>query len=112
MLLHPMRLSNETDPRSHRANGKNHFEMYEPVSASDVESAKGRFVIPGDLDPHQFLQVHGLGHGRCLVHACRVVDRRNVEIPTPIPLLVAFAEDLVADALDVGVTLQRDYAFP
>lgn len=86
--------------------------MYEPVCASDVERAKGRFVMPGNLDPHQSLQVHGLGHRRRLVHICRVIDRRNVEVGTPVPLLVAFAQDFVADALDVGVGLQRDYAFP
>ena len=68
--------------------------------------------MPRDLDPHQFLQVHALGHGRCLVHICRVVDGGDVEIVTPVPLLVAVAEDFIADTLDVGVCLQLYDAFP
>ena len=85
--------------------------MYEPVRASDVECAKGRLIEPRDLDPHQFLQVHGLGHWRCLVHVCRVVDGRNVEVVTPVPLLIALAEEVVVGALDVGEGLQHHCAF-
>ena len=62
--------------------------------------------MPRDLDPHQFLQIHGFGQRRCLVHIRGVVDGCDVEFVTPVPLLVAFAEDFVADALDVGVGLQ------
>lgn len=35
-----------------------------------------------------------------------VVDGCDVEVVTPVPLLVAFAKDFVADALDIGVGLQ------
>ena len=78
---------------------------------SDIEGAKSGFVMPGDFDAHQFLQVHGLGHGGCLVHVGGVVDGSDVGIGTPVSLFVAFTEDLVANALDVGVCLQLDDAF-
>ena len=67
--------------------------------------------MPRDLDPHQTLEVHVLGHWRRFLHVCRVVDGRNVEYVTPVPLLVAFAEDFIADALDLGDGLQLYDAF-
>lgn len=67
--------------------------------------------MPGDLDAHQFLQVHVLGYGRGFVHVCGVVDGGDVVMVGPVSLLVAFAEHFVADALDVGVGLQLDDAF-
>lgn len=82
------------------------------VCPSDVECAKGRFVVPRDLDPHQFLQVHVLGHGRRLLHGCGVVDGRDVGVEAPVPVLVSFAEYFVPDALDVGGGLQLHGAFP
>ena len=82
------------------------------VCSSDVECAEGGFMMPRDLDPHQFLQVHVLTHRWRFLHLCRVVDGGDVEFGTPVPLLIAFAEDFVADALDVGVGLQLYYAFP
>ena len=85
--------------------------MYEPVRASDIECAKGRLVEPRDLDSHQLLQVHGLGHWWRLVHVCRVVNGRNVEVITPLPLLIALTEDFVANTLDVGDGLQDHCAF-
>ncbi len=83
----------------------------ESVRASDVEGAEGGFVVPGDLDAQQFLQVGVLGDGRGLVHVGGVVDGRDVVVVAPVPLLVAFAEHFVADALDVGVGLQLYDAF-
>lgn len=68
-------------------------------------------MMPRDLDPHQFLQVHVLSHRWCFLHICRVVHGRDGEFLAPVSLLVAFAEDFVADALDVGVSLQLYDAF-
>ena len=67
--------------------------------------------MPRDLDAHQFLQVHVFAYWRGFVHVCGVVDGSNVVIVAPVSLLVAFVEHFVADALDVGVGLQLDYAF-
>ncbi len=83
----------------------------ESVRASDVEGAEGGFVVPRDLDAQQFLQVGVLGDGRGLIHIGGVVDGGDVEVGAPVPLLVAFAEHFVADALDVGVGLQLYDAF-
>ena len=84
----------------------------EAVRAADVEGAEGGWVVPGDPDAQQFLQVDPVGQGRGFVHGGRVVDRGEVEGVGPVPLLVAVAEALVADALDVGFGLQLDGAFP
>ena len=92
-----------------RPKGKG-LEIYKPISASDVESAKCGLIIPRNFDAHQFLQIHGLGDRWCLVHVCRVVDGRNVQVVTPVPLFVALAENFGADALDIGVGLQHYYA--